>query len=59
VTEPIGFANPRRTASTPAMSVVATAPMPGSSMASRPFAGAMFVFFISIPSFSPGRAVRA
>jgi hypothetical protein len=34
VSEPIGCARPRRTASTPAMKVVATAPMPGSRMPS-------------------------
>ena len=39
--EPMGLAKPRRTASTPAMSVVATAPMPGIMMPSFPVAGAM------------------
>src|SRR5512134_1461546 len=38
---PIGFASPRRIASTPAMKVVATAPMPGSSTPSFPLAGAI------------------
>jgi len=41
VTDPIGFANPRRTASTPAISVVATAPMPTVITPSLPFAGAI------------------
>src|SRR5690606_27722377 len=36
VTEPNGCAPPRRTASTPAMNVVATAPIPGNSTKSLP-----------------------
>src|SRR6266436_3205870 len=39
--EPMGLARPRRTASTPAMSVVATAPMPGIMTPSFPVAGLM------------------
>src|ERR1700734_3979231 len=39
--EPMGFAKPRRTASTPAMRVVATAPIPGIMMPSFPVAGLM------------------
>ena len=41
VSEPMGFASPRRTASTPAMRVVPTAPSPGMRTASLPDAGAM------------------
>ena len=41
VSEPIGLARPRRIASTPAMNVVATAPMPGIRMPSLPVAGRM------------------
>src|SRR5258708_39414718 len=37
----MGFARPRRTASTPAMSVVATAPMPGIMTPNFPVAGLM------------------
>jgi hypothetical protein len=39
--EPMGLAKPRRTASTPAMRVVATAPMPGIMIPSFPVAGLM------------------
>src|SRR5580704_12363513 len=39
--EPMGLARPRRTASTPAMRVVATAPMPGIITPSFPVAGLM------------------
>jgi hypothetical protein len=41
VVEPMGLARPRRIASTPAMRVVATAPMPGIMMPSFPVAGLM------------------
>ena len=41
VSEPIGFAMPLRTASTPAMNVVATAPMPTTKIPSLPLAGEM------------------
>src|SRR5690348_11887097 len=41
VSEPIGFDNPRRTLSTPAMNVVATAPRPGVRIPSLPVAGRM------------------
>ena len=41
VVEPMGFARPRRTASTPAINVVATAPIPGIMMPSLPVAGVM------------------
>src|SRR5207237_10133429 len=41
VSEPIGFECPRRTLSTPAMNVVATAPSPGVRIPSRPVAGAI------------------
>src|SRR5438270_523139 len=43
VSDPMGRPRPRRAASTPAMNVVATAPIPGSSTASFPSAGAMLV----------------
>ena len=39
--DPMGAESPRRTRSTPAMKVVATAPSPGVKMASLPVAGAM------------------
>src|ERR1700733_2676058 len=41
VVDPMGLAKPRRIASTPAMSVVATAPMPGIMTPSFPVAGLM------------------
>ena len=41
VSEPIGVASPLRMASTPAMKVVPTAPMPGSRTPSLPVAGAI------------------
>src|SRR5882724_986249 len=44
VSEPMGFEIPRRIASTPAMNVVATAPIPGSKIPSLPVAGRMSVF---------------
>ncbi len=44
----MGLAIPRRTASTPAMSVVATAPRPGRSTARRPSAGAMELGFFKV-----------
>ena len=58
VSEPIGLASPRRTASTPAIIVVATAPSPTTITPSLPFAGATFAaalfwppfFFVAIPS---------
>ena len=40
VSEPIGLASPRRTASTPAIIVVATAPRPTTITPSFPVAGA-------------------
>jgi len=43
VNEPIGSAMPLRTASTPAIKVVATAPIPGIITPSLPRAGAIFV----------------
>jgi hypothetical protein len=39
VSDPMGFDNPRRTLSTPAMNVVATAPRPGVKTPSFPVAG--------------------
>src|SRR2546423_9510552 len=47
VSDPIGFDLPRRTLSTPAMNVVATAPSPGVRMPNRPVAGGMFPVFES------------
>ena len=44
VSEPMGFEIPRRIASTPAMKVVATAPIPGSKIPSFPVAGRISVF---------------
>src|SRR6266481_2966592 len=41
VSDPIGAPRPRLTASTPAMNVVLTAPIPGSSTPSLPSAGAI------------------
>jgi hypothetical protein len=43
VSDPIGFERPRRTLSTPAMNVVATAPRPGVSTPSFPEAGRTLV----------------
>src|ERR1700743_1727615 len=43
VSEPMGLAIPLRIASTPAINVVATAPMPTIIMPSLPFAGAILV----------------
>ena len=48
VNDPTGFDFPLRTSSTPAINVVLTAPMPGSSTPNFPFAGAIFAGF-SIP----------
>src|SRR5579859_5760429 len=42
VSEPIGLASPRRTASTPAIIVVATAPSPTTMIPSFPVAGSIF-----------------
>src|SRR5665213_1045865 len=41
VVEPMGLASPRRTASTPAIRVVATAPIPGTMTPNFPVAGLM------------------
>lgn len=58
VSEPMGTERPVRAASTPAMNVVATAPMPGISTASFPEAGAIFVcFFVSLMLGSPAGLV--
>src|SRR5690606_17016336 len=54
VNEPTGSARPRRTASTPAMNVVATAPNPGVSTPRRPVAGAIF-----LPSLTFDLVVRS
>src|ERR1700676_384893 len=45
VSDPTGADFPLRTSSTPAMNVVLTAPMPGSSTPNFPFAGAIFAGF--------------
>ena len=62
VSEPIGFASPRRTASTPEIIVVATAPMPTTITPNFPFAGATFVPAVSRPTVedksAPGFATR-
>src|SRR5712691_335134 len=59
VTEPIGLAIPRRIASTPAMNVVVTAPMPGIKMPSFPSAGAILVIsLIRLSLFSCGVRVN-
>jgi hypothetical protein len=42
VSDPMGFASPRRMASTPAIIVVATAPMPTTMIPNLPFAGSTF-----------------
>jgi hypothetical protein len=42
VSDPIGADIPRFTASTPAMNVVVTAPIPGINTPSFPFAGAIW-----------------
>ena len=43
VSEPTGLASPRRTASTPAIMVVATAPRPTTITPNLPLAGSTFV----------------
>ncbi len=59
VSEPIGLARPRRTASTPAIVVVLTAPMPTSRMPSFPFTSAMFCgFFTARDYIIRNRAAR-
>ncbi len=45
VSEPMGFASPLRMASTPAMTVVLTAPRPTRRMPSLPLAGCMDNWF--------------
>src|SRR3569623_1391077 len=49
VSEPMGLERPRRMASTPAMNVVATAPIPGSKMPSFPLAGRIPTTFPAVP----------
>jgi two-component system LytT family response regulator/two-component system response regulator LytT len=53
VTEPIGLAKPRRIASTPAMNVVVTAPMPGINTPSFPCAGLTGTFSLLGKYLSP------
>ena len=53
VSEPIGLARSFFTASTPAMNVVETAPMPGIKMPSLPSAGAIRTFSLSGKTVSP------
>ena len=48
VSDPIGFARPRRTASTPAIVVVLTAPIPTRRMPSFPAGSAIFGGFFTI-----------
>ena len=55
---PKGWASPRRTASTPATTVVATAPSPGRRMPTRPLGGSMLGslstgHFYAFPEESP------
>src|SRR3954468_126111 len=52
VSDPTGCDLPVRTSSTPAINVVLTAPIPGSSTPNFPFAGAIFPGF-SIPLLHP------
>src|SRR5277367_569238 len=54
VSDPIGAPRPRLTASTPAMNVVLTAPIPGSRTPSLPSAGAIGTgpFFVKLPGSS-------
>jgi hypothetical protein len=49
----MGEAIPRLMASTPAMNVVVTAPIPGISTPSLPFAGAIFGASLSDNTFTP------
>src|SRR5712691_1192347 len=61
---PIGRESPWRIASTPAMKVVATAPMPGSRMPSFPSAGGidralLELFMTELPGGSRGRRPKA
>src|SRR6185295_3749873 len=61
--EPIGLDLPRRTLSTPAMNVVATAPRPGVRIPSRPVAGATlflesFKRPFSLSCSAPGGTLR-
>ena len=49
VSEPMGLARPRRTASTPAIIVVATAPRPTTITPSLPLAGSTFVAAVFWP----------
>ena len=51
VSDPIGRASPRRTASTPAMVVVLTAPMPTSRTPSFPVAGSIFGGFFTMANY--------
>jgi hypothetical protein len=51
VSEPIGFASPRLTASTPAIVVVLTAPMPTSKTPSFPVASAIFGGFFTTGNY--------
>src|SRR5450755_4949101 len=58
VREPTGLARPRRIASTPAMNVVVTAPMPGISIPSFPSAGAILVISLIRLSLSPVGSIQ-
>src|SRR5437899_585373 len=61
VTEPIGWAQPLRTSSTPAINVVLTAPMPGVRTPSSPCGGAMLVGrrISNPPTYPRGRGANA
>src|SRR6185295_15893745 len=58
VTEPMGFASPRRIASTPAMNVVVTAPIPGIRIPSFPSAGAILVISLIRLYLSPVGSIQ-
>src|SRR5262245_15617626 len=51
VSDPVGGASPRRTASTPAMVVVLTAPIPTSRMPSFPVAASIFGGFFTTENY--------
>ena len=57
VSDPIGLARPRRIASTPAIVVVLTAPIPTSRTPSFPLASAIFGGFFITGTYSSGRSL--
>src|SRR4051794_20329900 len=58
VTEPIGLARPRLIASTPAMKVVVTAPIPGIRIPNFPSAGAILVIALIRLCLSPVGSIQ-